>query len=66
MNNRTEKLQFITDQLNANKTIQLTTFYKSIVCRKKHLDLFKLTENGLYIKMGKKYQCIDGCKISAY
>lgn len=60
------KLDWITTQLNNDKTVQITSYLKSIVCNKKHINLFKVTKNGLYIQMGKRFECIDYCKITAH
>lgn len=54
----------ITAHLEAGRTVYISTYTRSIKCTKKHVDMFKAARNGAYIQSGKRWDCIDGCKIT--
>ena len=50
--------------LEAGRTIYISTYTRSIKCTKAHIGMFKAARNGAYIQNGKRWDCIDGCKIN--
>ena len=54
----------IVDHLEAGRTVYISTYIRSIKCTKKHAGMFKAARNGAYIQSGKRWDCIDGCKVT--
>ena len=54
----------IVAHLEAGRTVYISTYTRSIKCTKKHTGMFKAARNGAYIQSGKRWDCIDGCKIT--
>jgi hypothetical protein len=52
--------------LEAGKIVQLTTYTHASRYTKKHIGMFKATKSGAYVQRGKKWDCINGCKVTAY
>ena len=67
-----ETVDKLINLINENKTVYFQTAYKIIVVNKKTFDkfnnlniqLFKADSTGFYIRSGKNYLCLNGCKIS--
>lgn len=58
--------RFITANLKAGNSIQITTYTKSVVYKAKHVDMFKLAANGdVFVQRGKSWDCVNGCHIRA-
>lgn len=52
--------------LESGAIVQLTTHTRATRYTRKHLGWFKATRSGAYVQSGKRWDCIDGCKITAY
>lgn len=67
------KLEWIIEKLNTGFTVYVSTYLKSWEITKKTYDkfeslnfpLFKVNKDSIFMASGKKYVCIDYCKISA-
>ncbi|MFA6198968.1 MAG: hypothetical protein WC679_01015 [Bacteroidales bacterium] len=67
-----EKVDKLIKLLNENRTVYIQTIYRTIVVTKKtfdkfnnlNIELFKADNTGFYIRNGKRYDCLNGCKIS--
>ena len=70
--NATEKLAKILEVLNAGKTVYIQTALRITKVTAKDVakfaainrPLFKADAKSLYISAGKRYDCIDFCKIT--
>lgn len=51
----------IAHEIGKGLSIQVTTYTRSTVY--KSLDSFKLGKNGVYVKRGKNWDCINGASI---
>lgn len=60
------KVRWIEEKLAAGATVQLTTYTHATRFTRKHLGMFKATKTGAYVQHGKRWDCIDGCKIDAF
>ena len=56
----------INSALEAGKMVQLTTYTHAARYTKKHIGMFKATKSGAYVQQGKRWECINGCKVTAY
>ena len=54
----------IVAHLEAGRTVYISTYTRSVKCTKKHAGMFKAARNGAYIQSGKRWDCIDGCKVT--
>lgn len=52
--------------LESGCIVQLTTYTHATRCTRKHAGMFKATRSGAYLRRGKAWDCIDGCKVTAY
>ena len=52
----------IIDTLKAGGAVQILTALRAWQVDKRHVDFFKLTDNGLYMRNGKRWDCIDHCQ----
>jgi hypothetical protein len=52
--------------LEAGQIVQLTTYTHATRYTKKHLGMFKATKSGAYVQRGKRWDCINGCKVTAF
>ena len=60
------KMDWIKKMLESGKTVIITTYGHAIVCKLKHLPLFSIDAGGVYIRMGKRKDCISFANLSAY
>lgn len=61
-----KRIAFIVSNLEAGKTVQLTTYTKATRYTAKHKDMFKATKGGAYVQRGKSWDCIDGVDLRAF
>lgn len=59
MNKYIERLQQIRNHLLAGGEIMVVTAYKGTMYSKKHIDMFKATQSGLYVQRGKNWDCLN-------
>ena len=67
-----EKIEKIIELIESGKTVSFTTYLKTMPVNLRTLnnfrnagyELFKSKGNSIYMMKGKKYDCIDGCKIT--
>lgn len=59
------KIAWISARLSEGRKVYIQTNTRTTVCFAKHADMFKATRSGAYLQRGKKWDCIDFCKISA-
>jgi len=72
--NATEKMNKIVETIKSGKTLVFSTYLKHIAVSPKSLakweasghQLFKVSGNSVMMASGKKYNCIDGCKITIH
>ena len=70
--NAAEKLSKILEVLNAGKTVYIQTALRTTMVTAKNVrafdainrPLFKADAKSLYISAGKRYDCIDFCKVT--
>lgn len=53
----------IVSHLENDGGVQISTYTKSTLYEKKHIKMFKVTQNGAWVQRGKKWDCIDYCSI---
>ena len=61
-----KKLNWMNEQWDKGMTVCLDTSLKVYRTSRKHKDMFKATKTGLYMQVGKKWLCVDGCQLSAF
>ena len=69
--NAADKLNKITEVLNAGRTVYIRTALRNIKVTAKNVrdfaainrPLFKVSGDSLYISSGKRYDCIDFCRV---
>lgn len=61
-----KKMKWIKEMLEGGKTVQITTYGKAIACKLKHLPLFSFDSTGVYIRIGKRNDCINFARLTAY
>ena len=52
--------------LEAGAIVQLTTYTKATRYKAQHAGMFKATKAGAWVQRGKSWDCIDGCKVTAF
>lgn len=60
------KLAFITEHLSAGRSVFISTHLRTWKLTKKHSAMVKATASGLYLQNGKRWDCIDFCRIEAH
>lgn len=60
------KVATIVALLQEGHTVYFCTYLRAIKCTAKHVDLIKATKSGTYIRRGKAWDCVDGCKIEVH
>ena len=60
------RVAWIKDQIASGKTVQISTYTRATRYKAKHADMFKANATGAYVQAGKRWDCIDFCKIIAY
>jgi hypothetical protein len=58
--------RFILGNLDAGNSVSLTTYTRSVNYKAKHRAMFKLVGSSVYVQRGKAWDCIDGCRITAF
>lgn len=53
----------IVERLREDGAVQVTTYLKSTVYDKRHVDWFKFDVKGVYVRSGKRWDCISLCSI---
>ncbi len=56
----------ITAALESGAIVQLTTYTKATRYTAKHATMFKATKTGAFVQHGKRWDCIDYTKVTAY
>jgi len=64
--NARKRIAFIVSNLQAGKTVQLTTYTKATRYTAKHIEMFKATKSGAFVQSGKNWLCIDGVDVRAF
>lgn len=70
----TEKLDRINELIGMGKTLIFSTYLKhaqvspkaAATWKKNGWTMFKVSGNNLFMASGKKFVCIDGCKITVH
>ena len=57
---------WIKAELEDGATVQLTTYTKATRYKRQHSGMFKAVKSGAYVQRGKVWDCIDGCKVTAF
>lgn len=58
--------RFIVRNLEAGNSVSVTTYTKSTNYKAKHKDMFKIVGKDVFVQRGKSWDCINGCKITAF
>ncbi len=53
----------ISAHLSAGGRVVVGTYTRATVYTRRHADLFRATREGLYVRRGKGWDCIDHCAI---
>ncbi len=53
----------ITAHLRSGGRVVLATHSRATVYSRRHIDMFRPTRTGLYVRRGKHWDCIDYCAI---
>ena len=61
-----KRIKFILENLESGRTVQISTYLKSVRYTAKHKEMFKATKNGAWVQRGKNWDCIDGCDVRAF
>lgn len=61
-----KRVSFIVSNLQAGKTVQITTYTKATRYTAKHINMFKATKSGAFVQSGKNWLCIDGVDVRAF
>lgn len=61
-----KRVAAIVSHLEAGHTVYISTYTNSLKCTRKHAGMFKAAKNGAFVQMGKRWDCIDGCKITVH
>lgn len=61
-----QRINFITRQLAAGRTVVLATHLRAWELNAKHAAMLKATKTGAYMQRGKNWDCIDGCAIRVF
>lgn len=61
-----KRINFILENLEAGRTVQIATYTKAVRYTAKHKEMFKATKTGAYVQRGKNWDCIDGCNVQAF
>lgn len=56
-------LAAILETLRTGGVVQIVTYLRITKCDARHVPMFKAARTGLYIQRGKRWVCIDYCKI---
>ena len=59
------KSDFIKTHLSAGRQIFIQTALRTWKLSRKHADMIKVSGESIYMQNGKRWDCIDYCKISA-
>lgn len=59
------RIAWIKARLAEGRTVYVSTHLRHTPYSAKHTDMFKATRTGAYVQHGKRWDCIDWCKISA-
>lgn len=70
--NAQEKLSKLLSVLSSGKTVYISTYLRCTKITAKHIakfeeigrPLFKVSGNSLFMSVGKRYDCIDYCKVT--
>jgi hypothetical protein len=54
-----KRVAWIKAQLAADRIVQLTTYTKATRYDARHVDMFKATKVGAFVRRGKNWDCID-------
>jgi hypothetical protein len=53
----------IASHLNSGGRVVVGTYTRATVYSRRHADSFRATRSGLYVRIGKHWNCIDYCAI---
>jgi hypothetical protein len=56
---RKAKYEKIIETLKGGGAVMVCTYTHATIFSAKHIECFKLTENGLYARYGRRWDCID-------
>ena len=54
-----KRVAWIKTQLAAGRIVQLATYTKATRYHARHVDMFKATKAGAFVRRGKGWDCID-------
>lgn len=63
MVNHKELFERIIKHLDDDGVVQVSTYTKSTLYRRKHSTMFTSDSKGVYVKRGKNWDCISYCSI---
>lgn len=67
---RADKAKILFDKivatLESDGVVTVATYTHAKHYQKKHIDWFRYTANGVYVKRGKSWDCIDYCAFKFY
>jgi hypothetical protein len=61
-----QKLAFILEHLEAGRTVYISTHLRTWKLARKHADMVKVAGSSLYLQNGKRWDCIDYCRLEAH
>lgn len=59
------RCRWIQGHLAAGRIVLISTYTRSTKLSAKHSDFVQARKSGLYLRSGKNWVCIDGCKLTA-
>ena len=61
-----QRVAWIRAQLAAGRIVQLATYTKATNYDARHVDWFKATKAGAFVRRGKSWDCIDLCALRSF
>ena len=61
-----QRIAWIRAQLAAGRIVQLATYTKATNYDARHVDWFKATKAGAFVRTGKSWDCIDLCALRSF
>ena len=58
--------RFIVANLDAGNSVSVTTCTRSVNYKPKHVAMFKIRGRDVFVQRGKSWDCINGCRITAF
>ncbi len=60
------KVAWIHKMLADGKSVMVSTYTKSTCYTAKHAGMFRASKSGAFVQTGRRWDCIDFCKLTAF